>query len=104
MTAIARASRCWCRASFSIFAAISPIFRCCPESSRPIGRSPTRDGYFGLEAAEIVGLQVKFKRPIGPEQRIQLDLAFARERARLSFEYRDGSTICSSGVISLSDA
>jgi 3-hydroxymyristoyl/3-hydroxydecanoyl-(acyl carrier protein) dehydratase len=59
---------------------------------------------FGLEAAEIVGLQVKFKRPIGPEQRIQLDLAFARERARLSFEYRDGSTICSSGVISLSDA
>jgi 3-hydroxymyristoyl/3-hydroxydecanoyl-(acyl carrier protein) dehydratase len=59
--------------------------------------------YFDLDAVEIVGLQVKFKRPIGPEQRIQLDLTFVRERARLSFEYRDGPTVCSSGVISLSD-
>lgn len=60
--------------------------------------------YFGLDAAGIVGVQVKFKQPIVPQQRIHLDLSYARERARLRFEYRHGQDVCSTGVISLSEA
>lgn len=59
---------------------------------------------FATGAATVSGVQVKFKHVIVPEQRVQLALTYARDRGRLSFEYSDGTTVFSSGVITLTGA
>ncbi|HKW55192.1 MAG TPA: hypothetical protein VJO12_15980 [Stellaceae bacterium] len=55
--------------------------------------------YLSIGDAAAKTLQVKFHRPIRPNCQIELSLAYAAERKRLSFECRDGATVCSSGQI-----
>jgi 3-hydroxymyristoyl/3-hydroxydecanoyl-(acyl carrier protein) dehydratase len=54
---------------------------------------------FALGDADVVGMQVKFKRVIVPEARLQLALDYEADRRRLSFEYADAQSPFSSGII-----
>jgi 3-hydroxymyristoyl/3-hydroxydecanoyl-(acyl carrier protein) dehydratase len=60
--------------------------------------------YLPVGTADVIGVQVKFKRVIGPKMRIGLDLAYARDRRRLAFEYREADRPCSSGTITFGAA
>jgi 3-hydroxymyristoyl/3-hydroxydecanoyl-(acyl carrier protein) dehydratase len=55
--------------------------------------------YLAIGDAAAKTLQVKFHRPIRPNRQIELSLAYASERKRLSFECRDAAEVCSSGQI-----
>jgi 3-hydroxymyristoyl/3-hydroxydecanoyl-(acyl carrier protein) dehydratase len=55
--------------------------------------------YLAIGDASARTLQVKFHRPIRPNRQIELSLAHAAERNRLSFEYRDAAEVYSSGQI-----
>ena len=59
---------------------------------------------FALGDAEVVGVQVKFKRVIAPEAQLSLALAYAADRGRLSFEYADAQSPFSSGIITFGAA
>jgi len=59
--------------------------------------------YLAIGDAAARTLQVKFHRPIRPNQQIELSLAYAAERKRLSFECRDAAELCSSGQIVFDD-
>ena len=52
---------------------------------------------FATPASAPIALQVKFRRPIRPGDRLTLELRHAAAQRRLSFAYRDAETICSSG-------
>jgi 3-hydroxymyristoyl/3-hydroxydecanoyl-(acyl carrier protein) dehydratase len=54
---------------------------------------------FGLGDADVIGVQVKFKRVIMPETQLTLALDFDADRRRLSFEYADAQSPFSSGII-----
>jgi 3-hydroxymyristoyl/3-hydroxydecanoyl-(acyl carrier protein) dehydratase len=60
--------------------------------------------YLRIGTADVIGVQVKFKRVIGPRMRVRLDLAYALDRRRLTFEYRDADMPCSSGAITFGAA
>ncbi|HWG79777.1 MAG TPA: hypothetical protein VN681_08390 [Stellaceae bacterium] len=55
--------------------------------------------YLGIGDAAAATVQVKFHRPIRPNRQIELSLAYAAERKRLSFECREAAEVCSSGQI-----
>ncbi len=55
--------------------------------------------YLPVGAAPAETVQVKFRKPIRPDQHIDLALTYLAERRRLSFECRDGEGLCSSGQI-----
>jgi 3-hydroxymyristoyl/3-hydroxydecanoyl-(acyl carrier protein) dehydratase len=59
---------------------------------------------FALGDAEIVGVQVKFKRVITPEMTLHLVLDYARDRRRVEFAYADAQSSFSSGVITFGAA
>ena len=52
-------------------------------------------------SASAESAQVKFRRPIRPEESLTLRLTLERQRNRLSFTYRRGSETCSSGTLVL---
>lgn len=60
--------------------------------------------YLRIGTADVIGVQVKFKRVIGPKMRVRLDLAYVSDRRRLAFEYRDADMPCSSGTITFGAA
>lgn len=55
--------------------------------------------YLPLRPSSLTVLQVKFRRPIRPGERLTLDLRYAPERNRLSFDYRERGEICSTGHV-----
>jgi 3-hydroxymyristoyl/3-hydroxydecanoyl-(acyl carrier protein) dehydratase len=55
--------------------------------------------YLLLGPAPAASLQVKFRKPIRPERPLELRLAYATDRRRLSFECRDETDLCSSGQV-----
>ena len=55
----------------------------------------------GLGRLAAAGLQVKFKAPIRPGDRLTLRLDHRPEQGRLGFEYRRDGEICASGRIAL---
>lgn len=55
--------------------------------------------YFHLGAAPVVGVQVKFRQIIVPDETIRLALGFAPDRNRVSFEYSGAQAVRSSGTI-----
>jgi 3-hydroxymyristoyl/3-hydroxydecanoyl-(acyl carrier protein) dehydratase len=55
--------------------------------------------YLRIGTADVIGVQVKFKRVITPKMRVRLDLSYALDRRRLAFEYHDADMPCSSGMI-----
>lgn len=60
--------------------------------------------YLRIGASEVIGVQVKFKRVIGANARLRLDLTYAPDRQRLTFEYRNEDAPCSSGTITFGAA
>jgi 3-hydroxymyristoyl/3-hydroxydecanoyl-(acyl carrier protein) dehydratase len=54
---------------------------------------------FGTGEAEALALQVKFRRPVRPGDRLTLELRHAPAIRRLAFAYRDGEAVCSSGQV-----
>jgi 3-hydroxymyristoyl/3-hydroxydecanoyl-(acyl carrier protein) dehydratase len=60
--------------------------------------------YLPIGTADVTGVQVKFKRVIGPNMRVGLNLAYALDRRRLAFEYREADRPCSSGTITFGAA
>ena len=54
---------------------------------------------FGTGEAEPLAVQVKFRRPVRPGDRLTLELRHAPAARRLSFTYRDGEVVCSTGHV-----
>ena len=52
---------------------------------------------FGTGETEPLAVQVKFRRPVRPGDRLTLELRHAPAARRLSFTFRDGEFVCSTG-------
>lgn len=57
--------------------------------------------YLGLDIPVARRFQVKFHSPIVPGDLLTLSLVLQSNKNRLSFEYRRGGMVCSSGQIKL---
>jgi 3-hydroxymyristoyl/3-hydroxydecanoyl-(acyl carrier protein) dehydratase len=55
--------------------------------------------YFSIAGAVANTVQVKFRKPILPEQNLRLSLSYTPERRRLTFDCRDREEMFSSGQI-----
>lgn len=55
--------------------------------------------HLSLGQSRATALQVKFRRPVEPGDRLTLDLRAAPDRDRLTFDYRDRTEVRSTGHI-----